>query len=149
MVHLELNRARDVKDNKKGFLKYISSKTKSWENVDLLLNGVGALVTENTEKADLLDAFFASVFTVKAKSHESQILKTRVKVWRKEDFPSVKEDHVRDDTDKLDTHKSIRPNGMHIAVLSDARGSWQMLLLRCSPSSLKGHGEQEGCLRTR
>jgi len=25
-VHLELNLARDVKDNKKGFLKYISSK---------------------------------------------------------------------------------------------------------------------------
>jgi len=44
-VHLELNLAGDVKDNKKGFFKYISSKQKSRDNVGLLLNEVGALVT--------------------------------------------------------------------------------------------------------
>ncbi|GAB0176869.1 mitochondrial enolase superfamily member 1 [Grus japonensis] len=37
-AHLELNLARDVKDNKKGFFKYISSKRKTRENVGLLLN---------------------------------------------------------------------------------------------------------------
>jgi len=35
-VHLELNLARDVKDNKKGFFKYVSSKWKTTEDVDLL-----------------------------------------------------------------------------------------------------------------
>ena len=41
-VHLELNLARDVNDNKKSFFKYISSKWKTWEdNVGLLLNKVG------------------------------------------------------------------------------------------------------------
>jgi len=38
-VHLELNLARDVKDNKKGFFKY-SSKTKTRVNVGPLLNEV-------------------------------------------------------------------------------------------------------------
>jgi len=39
-VHLELNLARDVKDNKKSFFKYISSKWKTRENVGLLLRWV-------------------------------------------------------------------------------------------------------------
>ncbi|GAB0207863.1 hypothetical protein GRJ2_003252000 [Grus japonensis] len=73
-AHLELNLARDVKDNKKGFFKYISSKRKTRENVGLLLNEVGALVTEDTEKAELLNAFFASVFTAKVGPQESQTL---------------------------------------------------------------------------
>jgi len=51
-VHLELNLARDVKDNKKGFFNYISSKRKTRENVGPLLNKVGVLVTEDAEKAE-------------------------------------------------------------------------------------------------
>jgi len=39
-AHLELNLTRDVKDNKKGFFKYISSKRKTRENVGLLLTEV-------------------------------------------------------------------------------------------------------------
>jgi len=44
-VHLELNLSRDVKDNKKSFFKYISSKRKTRDNVGPLLNKVGVLVT--------------------------------------------------------------------------------------------------------
>ena len=70
-AHLELNLARDVKDNKKGFFKYISSNQKTRENVGPLLNKMGALVTEDTEKAKLLNAFLASVFTTKTVPQES------------------------------------------------------------------------------
>jgi len=85
-AHLELNLASDVKDNKQGFFKYISSK---WENVGPLLNEVGALVTENTEKAELLNAFFASVFPAKAGPQASQSLEVRQEDQRKADrtFP--------------------------------------------------------------
>ena len=55
--------ARDVEDNKKGFFKYISSKRKTGDRVGPLLNKVGALVTQDAEKAELLNASFASVFT--------------------------------------------------------------------------------------
>jgi len=43
-AHLELKLARDVKDNKKGFFNYISSKRKARDNVGPLLNEAGVLV---------------------------------------------------------------------------------------------------------
>ena len=39
--HLELNLARDVNHNKKGFFKYISSKRKTGDTVGPLLNRKG------------------------------------------------------------------------------------------------------------
>jgi len=39
--------------------------------VGLLLNEVGALVTEDAEKVELLNAFFASVFSAKVDPQES------------------------------------------------------------------------------
>jgi len=61
-AHLELKLARDVKNNKKGFFNYISSKRKATDNVGLLLNEAGVLVTEDADKAELLNAFFTSLF---------------------------------------------------------------------------------------
>lgn len=46
---MELNLARDVKGNEKGFCKYISDKRKTRENVDPLLNETGDLMTLNIE----------------------------------------------------------------------------------------------------
>ncbi|GAB0179468.1 mitochondrial enolase superfamily member 1 [Grus japonensis] len=118
-AHLELNLARDVKDNKKGFFKYISRKRKTRENVSPLLNEVGALVMEDTEKAELLNAFFASVFTAKAGPQESQTLEVGEEVWRKEDLPLVEEDRVREHLGKLNIHKFMGPDGMHPRVLRE------------------------------
>lgn len=71
---LELNLGREVKDNKKDFFKYVSSKGKVRENVGPLINDVGTLVTWDTEKAELQNAFFASVFTDKTAPWIPQIL---------------------------------------------------------------------------
>ncbi|PKU44058.1 rna-directed dna polymerase from mobile element hypothetical protein [Limosa lapponica baueri] len=83
------------------------------------MNEMGALVVEDTEKAKLLNAFFALVFTAKAAPHESQTLEARGKVLREEDFPSVEEDRVRDHLAKLDIRKSMGPGGMHPRVLRE------------------------------
>ncbi|KAJ7417412.1 hypothetical protein BTVI_32962 [Pitangus sulphuratus] len=70
-AHLELNLAKDVKDNKKGIFKNINHKRKTRNNVGLLLNGRGTLVTEDTEKPELLYAAFALVFPDKTSPQES------------------------------------------------------------------------------
>lgn len=72
--------------------------------MSLLLNEVTE-VTEDNEKMDLLNAIFASVFTVETASQKSQILKVRG--WGKEDLPFLKEGLVRDGLCKLGELHSI------------------------------------------
>lgn len=74
----------------------------------LLLNEVGALVTEDTEKAELLSTFFISVIIAETAPGESRTLQKRERIWGKEDFSMVKEDLVRDHLCKPDAHKSMR-----------------------------------------
>ncbi|XP_054045493.1 uncharacterized protein LOC128904794 [Rissa tridactyla] len=115
----ELSLATAVKDNKKRFFQYINRKRKTRENIGPLMNETGALVVEDTEKAELLNAFFSLVFTDKAVPHESHTPEARGKVGREEDFPLVEEDRVRDHLAKLDIHKSMGPDGMHPRVLRE------------------------------
>jgi len=85
-AQVELKLARDVKNNKKGFFNYISSKRKTRDNVGPLLNEVGVIVTEDVEKAELLNAAFASVLSSKAGPQESQALEVREEGLREHDF---------------------------------------------------------------
>lgn len=45
------------------------------------------MVKENMERAEVLNAFFASSFTGKTSLQEPQALETRGKVWSKGDLP--------------------------------------------------------------
>jgi len=109
----ELNLARDIRNNKKGFFNYISSKRKTRDNVGLLLNEAGVLVTEDAEKAELLNAFFASLYSAKAGPQESQAPEVKEEAYRKDDLPLVEEDCVRHCLSNLDAYKSMGPDGMH------------------------------------
>lgn len=62
-AHLELSLAKCVKDDRKSFFKCINNKEKMKSSGNPLINGEGTLVTEDTEKTGLLNAFFALVFT--------------------------------------------------------------------------------------
>lgn len=74
---LQLNLAKDGKDNKQAFFQHISNKRNTRENTGLLLNVTGTLETEAAEKADILNAYFALIFTDMARSQESLTQRTR------------------------------------------------------------------------
>ncbi|CAM4564646.1 unnamed protein product [Lepidochelys olivacea] len=114
--HLELQLARDVKSNKKGFFRYVGNKKKAKESVGPLLNEGGNLVTEDVEKANVLNAFFASVFTNKVSSQTAALGITK---WGRDGQPSVEIEVVRDYLEKLDVHKSMAPDELHPRVLKE------------------------------
>lgn len=114
-THLEFNLMRDVKDNKKAFCKHINRKRQTRENLAPLLNGAGAMVTKYMEKAEVVNAFFASVVTCKTSTQEPQALETRMEVWSKEDLHSVEENQVREQLNWK--CKSMRSDRMHPQVL--------------------------------
>ena len=60
---VELNLARDVKDNKKGFYRYIGRRRQAKESVPPLMKGNRELAFSDIEKAEVLSECFASVFT--------------------------------------------------------------------------------------
>ena len=61
-AQVELNLARDVKDNKKGFYRYIGRRRWAKESVPPLMKGNGELASSDTEKAEVLNECFAPVF---------------------------------------------------------------------------------------
>ncbi|GAB0207839.1 mitochondrial enolase superfamily member 1 [Grus japonensis] len=114
---IELNLARDAKDNKKSFYRYVSEKRKTRENVGPLRNETGDLVTQDMEKAEVLNDFFASVFTGKCLSHTAQI--TEGRDWENAELPTVGEDQVREYLRNLKVHKSMGPDEMQPRVLRE------------------------------
>ncbi|KFQ80702.1 hypothetical protein N335_02418, partial [Phaethon lepturus] len=68
-VQLELNLARDAKNNKTDFYRHVGQKEKVRESIPLLMSKAGKLVTTDEEKAEVVNNFFASVFTDSLASH--------------------------------------------------------------------------------
>ncbi|KFQ62499.1 hypothetical protein N334_03741, partial [Pelecanus crispus] len=93
-ARMELNLARDVKNNKQGFYRYINQKRKVKESIPPLMNKKGELVSTDEEKAEVLNNFFASVFTGNLSPHPSQIDGPKDGEQRGKAPPTVREDHV-------------------------------------------------------
>ncbi|GAB0205261.1 mitochondrial enolase superfamily member 1 [Grus japonensis] len=109
----ELNLARDVKGNRKSFYRYVSDKRKTRENVGPLQNETGDLVTQYMEKAEVLNDFFASVFTSKVSCHVAQVTEGKGRDWENEELPTVGEDQVQEYLRNLKVHKSMGSDEMH------------------------------------
>jgi len=77
----ELNLSRDVKGNKTSFSRYVNDKRKTRENVGPLWKETGDLVTWDMEKGEVFYDFFASVFTGRCSSHNSQVTEGKGRDW--------------------------------------------------------------------
>ncbi|GAB0205741.1 mitochondrial enolase superfamily member 1 [Grus japonensis] len=113
----EISLARDAKDNKKSFYRYVSEKRRTRENVGPLRNETGDLVTQDTEKAEVLNDFLASVFTGKRLSHTAQV--TEGRDWENAELPTVGDDQLQEYLRNLKVHKSMGPDELHPRVLRE------------------------------
>lgn len=57
MTQLELNLARDIKNNKKCLFRYIGQQRKMAETVPLPMSEIGDMATIDIEKAEVLNNF--------------------------------------------------------------------------------------------
>ncbi|GAB0176076.1 hypothetical protein GRJ2_000072800 [Grus japonensis] len=84
---IELNLARDVKDNKKSFYKYVSDKRKTRENMGPLQKETGDLVTQDMEKAEVLNEFFAQSSLTSARATPPKPQKAKAGTGRMKNCP--------------------------------------------------------------
>ncbi|GAB0206466.1 mitochondrial enolase superfamily member 1 [Grus japonensis] len=111
-AQLEFKLDSTVKDNKKGFLKYVNSKRRTRDNIGPLLDEVGHLTNRDVGKAEMFNAFFASVFNTSDGPWDPQSPVLKQHDWG-DDKLLANSEVVRDLLLHLDVHKSMGSDGIY------------------------------------
>ncbi|PKU33940.1 rna-directed dna polymerase from mobile element jockey-like [Limosa lapponica baueri] len=88
-------------------LRYVRDKGKTREHVGPLQKERGDLVTQDMEKAEVLNDFFASVFTGKGSNHTTQVAEGKNRGYENEEPPTVGADQVQDHLRNLKSRGSL------------------------------------------
>ncbi|KAJ7425173.1 hypothetical protein BTVI_03850 [Pitangus sulphuratus] len=116
----ELDLATSVKDNKKSFYRYISSRRTDKENLHSLLDMGGNIVIKEEDKAEVFNTSFTLVFNSKTCCPEDSWLLELVDRDKKLNrSPVFKEETVSDLLSHLYPHKSMGPDGNHPRVMRE------------------------------
>ncbi|XP_070619981.1 polyadenylate-binding protein 4 isoform X1 [Erythrolamprus reginae] len=113
----EQHLAAEVKDNKKRFFQHINNKKKIKETIVTLKNEEGREITDSNDQAQLLNAYFATVFTQKGTSLQPICNLTATNCPRTE--LNIDKSTVRDYLRELNEYKSPGPDGLHPKVLKE------------------------------
>lgn len=130
----------ELNELKKCFYKCIFHKRRAKRNLHPLLDVPGNMITEDKEKAEVLNAFITSVFNSWT-SYPRGTLPPDLEIWDEEQnkSPTIQLETVRDLLLHLDCHEPVGPDGMHPRVLKEMVGVIAKLL--STISSLGQPGE--------
>ena len=112
----EKNVAKEAKSNPKALFQYISSKTKTRENVPNLEKQDGTLTKNDAEKVEVLSQFFKSVYT---KEDTTNIPEFERRTSNTLSSVSVTTDDIRCHLKSLNVNKSSGPDGVHPRLLKE------------------------------
>jgi endonuclease/exonuclease/phosphatase family metal-dependent hydrolase len=110
---------QEIKTNPKAFYKYVQSKTKSRSGIGDLKHE-GRMATEDPEKAEILNNFFASVFTKEDPGQTPNVKTQSVK----QNLTNIEftEEQVTKKLKMQNPNKSTGPDGIHPRVLRELAG---------------------------
>ena len=109
--------AINMKEDSKIFWKFIQSKTKTKENSPCIIDEQGEINTDDRIKAELMNNFVQSVFTVEVDSQNAPTLDQRTD----EKLSTIKfiPETVQNNLEKLKVPKSSGPDQMHTQFLHE------------------------------
>ena len=129
----EQSLADNIRQNVKGFWRYVNSRLKTKSRVDALLEN-GALVSDDEGKATVLNTFFSSVFTVEDVSNIPVCSYTSAGPAIEDVDVSV--DVVASKLSSLKPFSAPGPDGFHPRILREAAGPLSTHLSRVFRHSL-------------
>ena len=118
--NLEYNVINQIKDNPKHFWKYIQDKTSLTDKVQDLIKPDGSMTSGDSEKSEVLNNQFSSVFT---SEDISNIPKTANSPITNIDSLEITEQNVYDKLSGINCSKSAGPDQIHPRVLKEIRNN--------------------------
>ena len=112
---------QDIQSNPKSFWNYVNYKTKVKTGIQGLENENGDLVNDDTEKAEILNEHFSSVFTVEDMSSLPNIRESNTGQSIEE--VEFDQDSILNLIEKQNVSKAAGPDGVHAKVLYECKNS--------------------------
>lgn len=115
--NFEKNIANQIKANPKQFWKCVGSKPKTRQTVGDLENANGKLSSDNKEKAELLNEYFASAFTVESDEDMPHFTERQVNTVL--DNINMTQENILRAFSKLQPNKSPGPDNFHPKLIME------------------------------
>jgi len=116
-IRYEKELCQKTKDDPKVFWRFVQSKTKIKESIQCIIDDKGEIHTENKCKAELLNAFFQSVFTNEPKNDTIPTFNSRTDL--KLDNIKFEVDTVKKHLQKINETKSQGSDSIHPKLLKE------------------------------
>lgn len=133
-IEYEKNLAENIKENNKAFWAYVRSKSKTKETIGNLEDSTGEIKSESKEKAEILNAFFTSVFT---KENLQSIPDFAIRTQHKLNIIEILSTEVVKNINNLKESKSQGPDGCHPKFLKETIHEIKKPLLTLFKKSLE------------